>query len=108
MSSTSRALNSGVNCRRFAMTIRPPTGPTPPLCTCPVFGAHYTLLSDTLDSVSRPIGAVDTEVVFGYLVRPQEHLRLRGFIPLGPRFHDTAIFDVERNPEVLLGALLDL
>ena len=22
--------------------MRPPTGPTPPLCTCPVFGAHYT------------------------------------------------------------------
>jgi Tn3 transposase DDE domain len=23
------------------MSMRPPTGPTPPLCTCPVFGAHY-------------------------------------------------------------------
>src|SRR6266542_1057949 len=42
-SRTTCALNSWLKCRRFAMSMRPPSGLTPPLCTCPVFGAHYKL-----------------------------------------------------------------
>ena len=63
MSSTSLALNSGVNCRRFAITIRPPTGPTPPLCTCPVFGAHYKLFLSTAPTGGTliPLGTFTTD-----------------------------------------------